>query len=187
MKKPSAFAISAWTAMKRRNLSTSRYEAISFRNCSSPPRWTRRTNSIRRLGLVRRRLGQRPVRPAVFLPVVAEEVEAAEPLRPQEQALVGVEAVLQERPVHGLDERVQAEVRLLVFAGDGERHLGQGRARRGHARLAEEGEGERLARLRRVERTALELHARAARGNPRDRRGPDRPANERFRPPADAM
>ena len=108
--------------------------------------------------LVGGRLGQGPVGAAVFLPVVAEEVEAAEPLRPQEQALVGAEAVLQERPVHGLDERVESEVRLLMLAGDGERHLGQRRARRGDSGLAEEGEGEGLARLRGVERPALELH-----------------------------
>ncbi len=108
------------------------------------------------LGLVRTRLGQRPIRPPVFLPVVAEEVEAAEALRPQEQSLVGVEAVLQERPVHGLDEGIQAEVGLVVTARDGERHLGQGRAGGRHARLAEEGEGERLASLRGVERAALQ-------------------------------
>ena len=65
------------------------------------------------LRLVGGRLGQGPVGASVFLPVVAEEVEAAEPLRPQEQALVGVEAILQERPVHGLDERVESEVGLL--------------------------------------------------------------------------
>ena len=110
------------------------------------------------LRLVGGRLGQGPVGAAVFLPVVAEEVEAAEPLRPHEQALVGVESILQERPVHGLDERVESQVRLLVLAGDGERHLGQGRARRGDSGLAEEGEGEGLARLRGVERPALELH-----------------------------
>ena len=68
---------------------------------------------MKRLASSGRRLGQGPVRAPVFLPVVAEEVEAAEPLRPQEQALVGVEAVLQERPVHGLDEGVEAEVGLL--------------------------------------------------------------------------
>ena len=45
-----------------------------------------------------------------------------------------------------------------MLAGDGERHLGQRRARRGDSGLAEEGEGEGLARLRGVERPALELH-----------------------------
>ena len=109
------------------------------------------------LGLVRRRLGQRPVWAAVFLPVVAEEVEAAESLRPHKQALLGVESIRQERPVHGLDEGVKPEISLVVFARDGERHLGQSRARRGNAGLAEKGEGERLPRLRRVECTALEL------------------------------
>ena len=63
----------------------------------------------------------------------------------------------EERSIHRLDERVQAEVRLVVPAGDGERHLGERRAGRRHARLAEEGEGQDLAGLRRVERTALEM------------------------------
>ncbi len=66
-----------------------------------------------------------------------------------------MESILEERPVHGLDEGVESEIRLLMFAGNGERHLGQHRAWRGDAGLAEEGEGERLARLRRVERPAL--------------------------------
>ncbi len=158
-----------------------------MRNRSSSPRWTRRTNSIKRLACVGRRLGQGPVRAAVFLPVVAEEVEAAQPLRPQEQARLGVEAIVEEGPVDGLDQGVEAEVGLVVLAGHGERHLGQRRARRGNARLAEEGEGEGLARLRGIERPALELDRVQPVELVRDRRGPDRPRSERFRPPADAM
>ena len=114
MKKPSAFAIIAWTAMNRRNLSTSRYEAISVAELLIVALLDEADELDEAPGLVRTRLGQRPIRPPVFLPVVAEEVEAAEALRPQEQSLVGVEAVLQERPVHGLDEGIQAEIGLVV-------------------------------------------------------------------------
>ena len=142
--------------MNRRNLSTSRYEAISLRNFSIVALLDEADELDQALGLFRARLGQGPIRAPVFRPVVAEEIEAAQSLRPQEQALVGVEAVLQERAVHGLDERIQAEISLLVPARDGERHFGHGGMRGRHTRLAKEGEGERLASLRGVERTALQ-------------------------------
>ena len=50
------------------------------------------------LGLGGRRLRLRLVLALVFLPVIAEEVDAAEPLRLQEQALVGVEAMRRGTP-----------------------------------------------------------------------------------------
>ena len=59
---------------------------------------------------------------------------------------------VQERSINRLDERVQAEVRLVVPAGDGECHLGERGARCGDARLAKERVGQDLAGLRRVER-----------------------------------
>ena len=142
---------------------------------------------MKRLASSGARLGQRPIRTSVFLPVVAEEVQAAEPLRPDEQALCGAEPILEERPVDGLDEGVESEIRLRCSPGTVSVTSAMSRGGGGNSRLAEEGQGDGLASLRGVDSPALEPESRAGRGTLRVRRAPDRPGMERFRPPAEAM
>ena len=157
MKNPSAFATSAWHGHEPQEL----IDVEVGRNFLPEPfvvglldQAGERNETLRLIG---RRLGQGLVWAPIFLPVLAQVVDAAKPLGPQEQAFPGMEAILEERPIHRLDQGVQAQVDPVIPARDGEGHLGKRSAGRGHARFPEEGEGKGLARLRRVERAGLKL------------------------------
>ena len=168
--------------MNRRNLSTSRYEAISLRNCSSSPCWTRRTNSMRRfassgVGSASGRYG-----PRYFSQSSPRKSRPRSPCGLRSRPLSVWKRSFRNARSTGSTSVYRPRYAFSMLAGDGERHLGQRRARRGHAGLAEEGEGECLARLRGVERPALELQSAGGRGNRRDRRGPDRPGRNASGP-----
>src|SRR5688572_13840329 len=89
-------------------------------------------------------LGGRVLRSIALLiagPILAEIRQAAlQTFRLEQQPLRVLEVSLEKRPVHLLDERVQADVFLVVLAGNGERELGIGGARRRNAGRAVDGE-----------------------------------------------
>jgi hypothetical protein len=95
--------------------------------------------------------------PLVGRPVVTEKVDAAHADGGHQQAVAVSQLCFEKARIDALDDRVQAEHRPVVTAGNGQRDLGEGGCRSRHAGSTEDFECERFAGLRRVERHGVQL------------------------------